>query len=81
MGDRLGIPCVLSIFFIFIWGYGPHRIRLWHFRTTRGPPSGQKMIDRSQIRRRENGFQGDPRAKIHLNSLEWRKLKLYSSHF
>ena len=60
MGDRLGIPCVLSIFFNFIWGFGPHRIHLWHFWTTRGPPSGQKMIDWSRIRSRKRQNQGDP---------------------
>ena len=31
--------------------------------------------------RAKESFQGCPRAKIHLNSLEMPKLKLYSSHF
>ena len=81
MGDRLGIPCVLSIFSFLYGVYGPHRIHLWHVLTTRWPPSGRKKVCLevdSNVRER---IQGCPRPKIHLNSLERPKLKLYSSHF
>ena len=81
MGDRLGIPCVLSTFFIWFWLNRTWGIHFWPYQYAQRPSSGHKKVKTEADSKAKVSSKAYPNAKIHLTSLERAKLKLYSSHF
>ena len=57
MGDRLGIPCVLSTFFIWFWLNRTWGIHFWPYQYAQRPSSGHKKS--------KNGgrFEGESKLK------------------
>ena len=81
MGDRLGIPCVLSTFFKSFWLNRTCRFHFWPYQCSQRPSSGHKKVILEADSKPKVSSKAYPNAKIHLSSLESSKLKLYSSHF